>query len=114
MKACSRGVCDRSHEQYSFFIAESRNSGHVPAMCSLSRNYAMASRTDLVFERDLVGTQMASVLVVLEQQSDCGAWAAEQELHVQHLQLVHSDVEGFMKPHCVHRNHLSINSPASD
>lgn len=60
----------------------------------------------LVLEGNLVCLEVACVLVVLVQNSNGWARAAVQKLQVQNLQLIHSDVEGFMKAHVVHWNDL--------
>ena len=60
----------------------------------------------LVYERYLVGFEVAGILVVLIQQSHSRTGPAIQELYIQHLQLIHSDVKGFMKAHSIHWNDL--------
>ena len=60
----------------------------------------------LVLDGDLIGSEVAGVLVIMVQEGHSGAGAVVQELHAQHLQLVYTDVEGLLKPHGIHGNHL--------
>ena len=57
------------------------------------------TRGHLVLEGDLIGPEVACILVVMVQQGHSGAGAIVQELHAQHLQLIHTDVEGLMEAH---------------
>lgn len=65
-------------------------------------------RGDLVFDGDSIGPEVAGILVVMVQQSHSGAGAVIQELHAQHLQLVHTDVEGFLESHRIHGDDLHL------
>ena len=60
----------------------------------------------LIFERDLIGSEVAHILVVMVQQCHSRPGAVIQELHAQNLQLINSDVTSLMETHGVHGNDL--------
>ena len=72
---------------------------HAPQLMECQLGKSMLQRAHLVLHGQLIGPQMAHILVVMVQQGNGWARAVIQELHAQHLQLIDSDVEGFMEAH---------------
>lgn len=78
----------------------------ITVQCGAQQGKRNKIQGHLVFDGDLIGPEVAGILVVLVQQGHSGAGAVIQELHAQHLQLVHTDVEGLLEPHGIHGNDL--------